>query len=84
MSMVRTQIQLSTKQLEALRRLSAATGRSIADLVRQGVDEVLAETRAVAPEDRAQRAKRVAGLFASGSADTSTDHDRYLSEAFER
>lgn len=82
--MIRTQVQLSPEQLEALRRLSAATGRSIADLVRQGVDEVLAAARRPGPEDRLERAKRVVGQFSSGAVEVSTHHDRYLAEAFEQ
>jgi len=34
--MARTQIQLTTSRIKSLRRLSAATGRSVAELVRQG------------------------------------------------
>jgi hypothetical protein len=34
--MIRTHIQLDEKQLQALRQCSAETGRSIADLVREG------------------------------------------------
>jgi hypothetical protein len=81
---IRTQVQLSPEQIDALRRLSAATGRSVADLVREGVDQVLSTTRRPGPEDRIERAKRVVGLFASGTQDGSRDHDRYLAEAFEQ
>jgi hypothetical protein len=77
-------VQLSTEQLDALRRLSKATGRSVADLVRQGVDRVLSESRQSEPADRRERAKRVVGRFGSGVSDVSTHHDRYLAEAFER
>ncbi len=82
--MIRTQIQLEREQIEALRRLSAATGRSIADLVRQGVDEVLSAARRPSTKDRLERGRRVAGLFSSGVTDTSTHHDRYLAEAFDQ
>jgi Ribbon-helix-helix domain len=82
--MIRTQVQLSPEQVEALRRLSKATGRSIADLVRQGVDEVLSAGRRPGPEERLERAKRVAGQFSSGGTDVSIHHDRYLAEAFEK
>ena len=36
--MVRTQVHLDEKQLQALKQRSAETGRSIADLVREGVN----------------------------------------------
>lgn len=82
--MVRTQVQLTDEQIEALRKLSAATGRSIADLVRQGVDSYLSTKPALRPAQQVERALRVAGRFSSGAADGSTHHDRYLAEAFRR
>ena len=82
--MVRTQVQLTDKELNALRQLSAATGKSIAELIRNGIDQFLALHRIAQAEDRADRAIRIAGMFSSGSPDASADHDRYLAEAFER
>ena len=82
--MIRTQIQLTEDQAKALRRLSAATGRSTAELIRNGIDQYLAGKRTWSVEDRIERARRVAGLFSSGVADVSRDHDRHLAEAFEQ
>jgi Ribbon-helix-helix protein, copG family len=82
--MIRTQVQLTDEELRALRQLSAATGRSIAELIRNGIDQYLAGNRIAQAEDRADRALRIAGKFSSGSPDASVDHDRYLAEAFER
>ncbi len=78
--MIRTQIQLTEEQAQALRRLAAERGVSIAELVRQAVDRVLADR----PE-AALRARLVASLggFHSGRSDISEEHDRYLAEAFE-
>jgi ribbon-helix-helix protein len=81
--MIRTQVQLTEHQMKALRRVSAATGQSIADLVRQGVDRLLAAQPGISREERIQRAMRVAGKFKSGSSDVSTHHDRYLAEAYD-
>lgn len=80
--MVRTQVQLTENQIESLRRLAAASGRSIADLVRQGVDQYLAVRRQPDPEERRKRALRALGKFSSGVSDVSTRHDHYLAEAF--
>jgi hypothetical protein len=80
--MVRTQIQLTEKQIESLRELSAATGRSIADLTREAVTAYL-QCRGV--KSRAmliEQAIGAAGQFGSGTADVSAHHDRYLSEAY--
>jgi hypothetical protein len=80
--MVRTQIQLTAQQQAALRRLSASTGRSVADLIRQGVEQLLSSDPLPDKEEQIQRARRVAGRFRSGRADGSSDHDRHLAEAF--
>jgi hypothetical protein len=79
--MVRTQVQLTENQLEALRNASAATRRSVSDLVREGVDQFLAARGGRHNEERIQRAIRVAGKFSSGLKDVSIDHDRHLAEA---
>jgi len=84
MSLTRTQVQLTEAQLRALRQLSAKTGRSIADLIRQGIDQYLASGRVPTREERMERAIRVAGLFASGLTEVSTDHDQYLADAFRK
>jgi predicted PP-loop superfamily ATPase len=80
--MIRTQVQLTDAQLKALRRASAATGRSVADLIRQGVDHYLAGQTELSREERIERAIAVAGRFASGHSDVSANHDRHLPEAF--
>jgi hypothetical protein len=82
--MIRTQVQLTDRQLEALRQASAATGRSVADLIRQGVDQYLAGRSELGREERIERAIRVAGRFSSGPSDVSANHDRHLAEAFGR
>ena len=78
--MIRTQIQLTDQQVEALRRRSGRENVSIAELVRQAVD---AFTRSEPPDSRElrQRAVRAAGRFASGTRSTSTRHDDALAEA---
>lgn len=80
--MVRTQIQLTEQQQAALRRLSASTGRSVADLIRQGVEALLSSAPLPDKNEQVQRARRVAGRFRSGATDGSSDHDRHLAEAF--
>jgi predicted DNA-binding protein len=80
--MVRTQIQLTEEQMKSLRRLAAATGRSIADLIRQSVEQYVAAQFGISREERIQRAIRATGRFSSGKSDISKEHDRYLAEAF--
>lgn len=82
--MVRIQIQLTEAQLTELRQLSATDARSIADLVREGVEAVLRSRPRSNHADRVARAIQAAGKFASGSRDVRSRHDRYLAEAFGR
>jgi len=82
--MVRTQVQLTGRQLDALRSLSAETGKSIAELVRLGVELYLDSQRRPSRADQIERARRIAGRFSSGKKDVSTHHDGYLAEAFEQ
>jgi hypothetical protein len=82
--MARTQVQLTEHQIEALQQLSAVTGLSIADLIRQGIDQYLAKQRGLDPKDRIERAIRVAGRFSSGMTDVSANHDKHLADAIKR
>jgi hypothetical protein len=80
--MVRTQVQLTKKQAEVLRRRSKRENVSVAELVRRAID---AFTRAEPPSEREvrDRAIRAAGRFASGVRDTSSHHDEALVDAFQ-
>ncbi|MCB0217287.1 MAG: CopG family transcriptional regulator [Caldilineae bacterium] len=80
--MIRAQIQFEKEQMEALRRMSAEEGLSVAALVRRSVD-VLISSRSRTPDDELRRrALAAAGRFASGRGDLADEHDRYLEEAF--
>jgi hypothetical protein len=82
--MVRTQIQLEEEQLKALRQSSAETGRSIADLVREGIKLYLSSRTRPSREEQVRRAIAAIGKFSGGTTDGSTNHDRYLAEAFRK
>ncbi len=78
--MIRTQIQITDQQAAGLRRLAAERGVSIATLVREGIQHVLAEEDADAVW---QRALSVVGAFHGGGGENvSEEHDRYLEQAF--
>lgn len=79
--MVRTQIQLTEEQARALKKLSAASGLSVAELVRRGVDRLL-ESPGTVDRERRWRSMRVVGRFRSGLSDVSVEHDKYLAEAY--
>jgi hypothetical protein len=77
--MVRTQIQLTEGQATALKKISAERGISIAEVIREGVDYIVAE---------AERKKNMRGFlnlsgrFSSGLTDVSISHDKYLEEDY--
>jgi Arc/MetJ-type ribon-helix-helix transcriptional regulator len=77
--MVRTQIRLTAEQIEALRRLGVQRHRSMAELIRESVDQMLERSDRAA---RAQRFLKVAGQFSSDLHDVSVNHDKYLAEDF--
>ena len=83
-SMLRTQIQLTKAQAEALKRIAAARGCSKAELVRRGVDLVIGGNPDLTVEEKRRRAAAVSGKFRSGRKDLSRKHDRHLGEVFER
>jgi len=80
--MVRMQVQFTEAQAASLRRLASASGKSAAELVRQGVDLYLAGQWRPGREEQVRRALAAVGRFSSASKDVSTGHDRYLAEAF--
>ena len=81
--MVRVQVRLTLEQVQALRQLSADSGRPIADLVREGVDLYLSSRKRPDRNELWERALSVVGRFSSGLTDVSREHDRYLAEAFD-
>jgi hypothetical protein len=80
LEMVRTQVQFTEVQIEALRARAAREEVSVAELVRRAVETWIA-TEASWTETR-QRALDVAGRFRSGRGDVARRHDEHLSEAF--
>jgi Ribbon-helix-helix protein, copG family. len=80
--MIRTQIQLTEEQSQGLRKLAAKNGESVAELIRQAVDQKLAGDAHSLTEEKRKRALSVVGCVSSGVGDLSTRHDDYLLEAF--
>ncbi len=82
--MIRTQVQLTQLQSQVLKQWAVRRGTSMAELIRQSIDQFIC--REETPEDemkaKRQRAKMVSGLFSSGLPDLGRNHDRYLVEAY--
>jgi len=81
--MIRTQIQLTAEQSEAIKQLAAREGKTVAELIRLGVDQLIRSRSALDPGELRRRALAVAGRFHSGEEALSAEHDRYAAEAFE-
>ena len=81
--MYRTQIQLTESQVRALKDMSATQNKSMAELIRQAIDILLRSSGEVDCEERKRRAIAAAGRFHSGLGDISTNHDDYLSKAYQ-
>lgn len=80
--MVRTQIQLTDAQAEALKALAASEGRSMAELVRDGVDHLLRSRGAVDRQVVKARSLAAVGRFSSSVRNLGTAHDDHLADAF--
>ena len=80
--MVRTQIQLTEAQAQALRILAAQQRKSLAELIRQSVDLFLSSAQSSDDmREKRRRAKLISGKFHSGLPDLGKNHDYYLAEA---
>lgn len=82
MTMVRTQIQLTEAQADALKRMAAERAVSLAALIREAVSGFLEGEHVVDEGERRRRARSAAGRFRSGRGDLAAEHDRYLDEAY--
>lgn len=80
--MVRVQIQFTEEQLDALRARANQHNRSVAEVVRECVDQYVAKPQSKDRKAMIERALRAAGSFASGKSDISERHDDYLADAF--
>ncbi len=80
--MVRTQIQLTAEQAAVLKQLAATRGISMAELIRQSVDRFVKSEGTPSREELVKRAKAAVGKFKTRSGAVSSNHDRYLADAF--
>ena len=77
--MIRTQIQLTEEQARALKVLSAREGVSMAELIRQAVERVIARDNQA---EKWRPASALVGRYSGGPTDVSTRHDEYLADDF--
>jgi deoxyribose-phosphate aldolase len=81
-TMVRTQVQLTEEQSRTLKTLAAERGVSVAELIRQSVDNFIKTSTGVSTAERRRRAIAAIGRYDSGRSDISDHHDEYLVEAY--
>lgn len=81
--MLSAHIQLTEEQNRRLEELSRIRRVSKSELVRQGIDLLLAhEAVGLSTEERHRRAKAAVGRSRSGTSDTSEKHDETLVGAY--
>jgi hypothetical protein len=83
-SVIRTQIQFTEQQLQALKSRAARDNLSISELVRRAVDAWVNADQRLSDQERRQRAMAAAGQFRSGERDIAQKHDTYLTEAYKK
>jgi 16S rRNA U516 pseudouridylate synthase RsuA-like enzyme len=81
--MIPTQIQLTDEQARALKRLAAKEGKSVAELIRVSVDNLIRRSGNTGPEELHQHALNASGKL-NGLENLATDHDAYLAEALDQ
>ena len=80
--MIRTQIQITAEQARALKQMSAREGKSVAELIRTSLDDLIRRGGEIDQDDLRRRAILAAGKL-SGPPDLAADHDRYLAEVLD-
>jgi hypothetical protein len=82
--MVRTQIQFTEAEIEALRREASQRHLSLSAVVREAVDRSLASRhRGPSVQERRDRASAACGRFHSGRGDVSARHDDYFVDSID-
>jgi len=80
--MIRTQIQLTSQQMNSLKSLSLEQHKSVAELIRQAINNWFLKNQAIDREKLKKRALTVVGRYQSSYDDISVNHDKHLGETF--
>ena len=75
---------MKEEQIKKLKKIASKEHRSIAEIIRQAVNNFMAIKADVDFEERRKRAIAAAGRFHSKASDLSLSHDKYLVEAFKK
>ncbi len=83
--MIRTQVQLTERQMNALKVLAHQRKVSVAELIRQGVEHVISTPQEISLDERRKRAIALAGKFGredDKENNVSENHDDYLADIY--
>jgi predicted DNA-binding ribbon-helix-helix protein len=80
--MIRTQIQFTKEQWEALKKIAASRHVSISEVVRQSIDELIRSPENQGIDEYQRLSVEIVGKYQSGFSDISAEHDKYLSEIY--
>lgn len=80
--MKRTQLQLEDEAFEALRKKAFTTGKSLAAVVREAVDQYLGRAPAKKRKLRIEDLTWIGSGSSGGPGDIGRNHDKYLAEDF--
>lgn len=85
--MVRMMVQLTEEQVKALKEMAKTRKTPVAKLVRESVAYYVASSKQLSAQERRKRAnaiRSVAGRYrdVQRAKDLSTNHDKYLEDAF--
>lgn len=81
-AVIRTQIQLTEEQAHELKRMAAMRGLSMAELIRQSVDQFIQTSAQPTHQEKVLRLMEVAGKYAASITDLAENHDDYLDEIY--
>jgi len=77
-SVIRTQIQLTEAQVQALKLLAGKERLSMAEIIRVSIDRFLRQEAQTANEAQIVMAREAAGKYGCGLADLAENHDQYF------
>lgn len=80
--MIRTQIQLTETQSRVLKSIALEQDISVAELIRQCIDNYIRSRNQPTMAEKRQRALSVIGIASSGITDLATNHDDYLDDVY--
>ncbi len=80
--MIRQQAQLTPEQVTALKALARERQVSVARLLREGADLVLANAAQPTQAELRERARSVFGTFRGTGEPVAQNHDHYLAEIY--